>query len=162
MRIPAAAAGACDGLTPSNASTSSRNRTKPGKERVLLIAGADVHDAGDAAWIGPQHDDAIGQEHGLVHVVGDEHGSAALPAHHPRELFLQPQPGQRIQRAKRLIEQQEARLVHQRPRDGNPLRHAARKLRRPGAREAGESHQIELFRHQPPAFVRRPAAAPQR
>ncbi len=40
--------------------------------------------------------------------------------------------GQRVQRTKRLVQQQQVRVVDQCPRDGHPLRHAAGKILCPG------------------------------
>ena len=51
------------------------------------------------------------------------------------------QPRLRVERAKGLVEQDHARLHHQRPRDADALAHAARKLNRIGLGEIDQPHQ---------------------
>ena len=48
-----------------------------------------------------------------------------------------------IERAERFVEQQDARLHHQRLRDGEPLLHAARKLVRILVERSGEADALE-------------------
>ena len=51
----------------------------------------------------------------------------------PQELLAQREPHVAVERAQRLVEQQDARPVDQRPRHRDPLRLAARELRRVAA-----------------------------
>ena len=56
---------------------------------------------------------------------------------------LHARAGLRVERAERLVHQQDARLVDQRARDGQALAHAARQLMRVGIGEFGEAHQFQ-------------------
>ena len=50
--------------------------------------------------------------------------------HQPRQLFLQDKPSLRVERAERLIEQQDLRLHHKGAGKPDPLAHATRQLTR--------------------------------
>ena len=80
------------------------------------------------------HDPALVDDHdpvaellGLVHVVRGEHeGGAALLE--PEQPVPQHVPGLRVEAGGRLVEHEDARLVDQRPGDGQPPLHAARQV----------------------------------
>ena len=90
-----------------------------------------------------EHDDAIGQEHRLLHIMG----------HHQRgETALLPKRGdfrlhgdarQGIELAERLVEDEDFGIVDQRPRQRDPLRHAAGKLMRIGVAKCRKPDQID-------------------
>ena len=62
------------------------------------------------------HDhDAIGRAHGLGDVMGDQDRGEALGAPHLFDQVLHLEPGELIERAQGLIEQQQARLGDERP-----------------------------------------------
>ena len=59
------------------------------------------------------------------------------------QLEVEPLAGHLVERAERLVEQQDLGLDDQRPGDGDPLAHAARQLRGPGVLEALEADQLD-------------------
>src|SRR5882757_2294269 len=78
-----------------------------------------------------QHQDPVGECQCLVHVVGDQQYGRPVPL---PELGHQPvhgQPGQRVQRTERLIQQQQVGLPDQRPGQRHPLCLAAGQGARP-------------------------------
>src|SRR5882757_308622 len=78
-----------------------------------------------------QHQHPVGERQRLVYVVGDQQHGRPVPL---PELGHQPvhgQPGQRVQRAERLIQQQQVGLPDQGPGQGYPLRLAAGQGARP-------------------------------
>ena len=104
-----------------------------------------------AAGPGGHRVDAIGEQDGLVDVVGDEdHGRAALvPDAH--QLVLQGGARERVQRAERLVHQQHLRVHGQAARHRHALAHAAGQLARAlarGRRQVDERH--ELLGEPPP------------
>ncbi len=94
---------------------------------------------------GPRrHDaDAVRQHGRLVERMGDQqHGGAGL-APQPQQLVAHQQPRLLIERAERLVEQDEARLQHQGAGDAHALAHAAGKLRRIGAANSLQPHESQ-------------------
>ena len=82
-------------------------------------------------WIAAQHQDAVGQQHGLLDVVSHQKNAAN------RHLLLQPQfhqfaaqvfGGQHVQRRERLIHEKNLRFHRECARETDALFHAARKL----------------------------------
>ena len=106
----------------------------------------DVDDLQDAAR-GRRHDDhAVGQQHRLLDRVGDQHDGLAVALPDPHQLDIHVVARHRIERAERLVQQQDRRVEHERAADrGAPL-HAAGEL--PGivmreGREAAHLEQVE-------------------
>ena len=95
---------------------------------VLVELGVD--DGLDAAGPRRHHRDAVGEIDRLLHVVGDEdHGlRRALPD--AEQLRLHQVPGLRVERAERLVHQQDARIEGERAGERGALLHAAGELRR--------------------------------
>jgi hypothetical protein len=65
----------------------------------------------------------VGEQHGLVDIVRDHQHRIAqtlLDRHHG---ILQMRPGQRVERAERLVEQQHLRLHGERAGEADPLLH---------------------------------------
>jgi len=85
-------------------------------------------------------DHAVGQGHGLLHVMGHQkRGEAAgLPQAFDQAVHLD--AGQRIERAQGFVEQQQARVVHQGTRQGHALALAARQACRPFAQPVTQAH----------------------
>ena len=89
------------------------------------------------------HQHPVGQQHRLVDAVGDE--QHRLARRQPQLLEVDPQllAGQRVERAERLVHQQERRVVDQRAHDRGALLHAARELVRVAVLELGEADRRE-------------------
>src|SRR3546814_5897795 len=62
-----------------------------------------------------------------------------------QQVLLQLLPREGVERAERLVEQEDARPAHQRAGDRRALRHAARKLAREGIDEGGEADILDRF-----------------
>src|SRR6266508_3254229 len=95
----------------------------------------------------------------LLHVMGHEdHGlRRALPD--AQEFRLHEAPGLSIERAERLIHQQDLRVEGERARNRGALAHAARKLRRIAVLEAGEPDQVDEGLRPPLALLARKSHA---
>ncbi len=72
-----------------------------------------------------QHDDTVGQQHRLVHVVRHHHHGGAAFRHDALQLVLQPGTGEGVERAERLVHQQQLGLHRQSPGDADALLHTA-------------------------------------
>src|SRR5262249_55628249 len=83
--------------------------------------------------------DPVGDLEGLLLVVRDEDGRQADLAEAPAKL----RPDLHVQRAEGLVQQEDLRLVGQRPRQGDPLLLAARELARVALAEASEADEVE-------------------
>ena len=97
-----------------------------------------------------EHQHAVGQEHRLVDLVGDEqHGLAALlPDAH--QLGLHDLAGLRVERRERLVHQQDFRVDRERAGEVDALAHAAGQLARIVVLEAVEPDQLEQLHGAPP------------
>src|SRR5471032_1977704 len=73
---------------------------------------------------------AVGQEHGFINVMGHEDHGDPLVFPDASQLVLEAAARECIERAERLVEQQELRPVDEPSGDRYALRHAARKLMR--------------------------------
>src|SRR5215470_1536406 len=89
------------------------------------------------------HGDAIGEMHCLAHVVGDENYGLGRAPPDAEQLVLHQAAGLRIERAERLVHQQDRRIERKRACDGGALLHAARELRRIAVLEALEADQLD-------------------
>ena len=81
----------------------------------------------------------VGQFDRLVHVMGDQQDAESVPAPQVEQQRPHGQPGERVQRAERLVEQQQLRFGHQCARQRNPLRLTAGQSQRPGLGVVGEA-----------------------
>jgi hypothetical protein len=87
-----------------------------------------------------EHGDSIGQEDRLVDIVGDQQDTGLVPTTQLGHQGVHLQPGQRVQRCKGFVEQEEPRLAHQGTGQGNPLRLTPREGTRPGIHLALQPH----------------------
>jgi len=85
-------------------------------------------------------DDAIGQRHRLGDVVGHQQRGEAVMQPERFDQAMHLNPGEGVERAQRLVEQQQARRVDQCPGERDALPLAAGKHRRPVAGAVGETH----------------------
>ena len=86
--------------------------------------------ADDAARAGAHHQHPGRQEHRLVDRVGDEQRGEALALEQAEQLVVQPFAGDLVERAERLVEQEDLRLEHQRAGQRGAHLHAAGELLR--------------------------------
>ena len=93
----------------------------------------------DAARPRRHHDDAVGEQHRLVDAVRDEHDGLARREPQRLEVDAHLLARQRIERAERLVHQQQRRIVDQRAHDRGALAHAAGQLARIAVGELGEA-----------------------
>ena len=85
------------------------------------------------------HADLVGERGGVLEVVGDEDGRQRELAEQLVELDPHRRLRVRIERRQRLVEQQDARLERERPRERDPLALAARQLADTGRASGGRS-----------------------
>ncbi len=79
---------------------------------------------------GGQQGDGVAEARGLADVVGDQHHRLGQAREEPTELLLQLRAHDRIQRAERLVEQQDGRVQHERAHQPHPLALAPAELAR--------------------------------
>ena len=86
--------------------------------------------------------DAVGEEDRLHYVMGDEqHGRVRLLDDADHQLLHLPL-GLGVERAERLVHEENRGPIRQRARDGDPLLHAAGKLVRIGVLELSQLHEL--------------------
>ena len=103
----------------------------------------DVDDADDPAGPRRHHDDAGREEDGLGDRVRDEDDRAAALLPDPQQLEVQALARHLVQRAERLVHQQQRRAEGERTRDRDPLLHPARELPRMVLLEALELDEVD-------------------
>ena len=86
--------------------------------------------ADDPRRAGREHIDAVGEEHSLADIVGDQQRRPAVIGPHGLQPFLHLRARQRIECAKGLVEQQHVLLLHDGAQQGDALAHAPGKLSR--------------------------------
>ena len=85
----------------------------------------------------------VAEAHRLAHVVGhEEHREAGL-APEPLELVVQHVAGHGVERAERLVHEQDVGLLRERARERDALAHAAGELVRALVAEGAEVHEVE-------------------
>jgi hypothetical protein len=104
------------------------------------------------------HDDAVGEGDRLHEIVRDEHDGLARRRPERQELLLEEQPGLRVERAERLVHEDEGGVVEERAGDVRPLPHAARELVRVVVLESLESDLLDQRTGAPAALDGRNAA----
>ena len=95
----------------------------------------------DAAGPARQDDDAVGEGDGLGQVVGDEDDGLALPGPEGQELGLEAELRVGVERAERLVHEEDLRLDDERADERHALAHSARQGRREDVLEPLEPHQ---------------------
>src|SRR5215510_3274342 len=98
------------------------------RQILARIAERNLHDALDAARPRAHHHDPVAQIDGFVEVVGDEQNGLAGLALDPQQLQLQDLARLRIERAERLIHEQNRRIDGERASEIDALLHTARQL----------------------------------
>lgn len=76
--------------------------------------------------------DPVGKRDGLLHVVRHEQRGKAMLTPQPLDQRMHLDAGQGVERAERLVQQQQLRTMHERARQRDALPLAARQLRGPG------------------------------
>ncbi len=79
--------------------------------------------------------------------MGDQEDGGPGLAPQPQQFLAHDQPGLLVERAERLVEQNESRLGDQRAGDADALAHAAGKLRRIALRKCGQAHHRQRLLH---------------
>ena len=96
-------------------------------------------------------DDPVAHVDRLVDVVGDQEHRRPAGLPEPQDLVLHPHPGERVERAQRLVEQQDLGVVDQRPGQGRPAG--------PCRRRAGAGRRWRTPRGRPGGGTRPPRGA---
>ena len=96
-----------------------------------------------------EHDQAVGEHHGLDGVVGDDDRRPAVRGEVPAEVGAQAQPGAGVEGRQRLVEQQQLRREHQRPGERDPLGLPAGQLARPEPGVVGQADPVQPRRRGP-------------
>ena len=119
---------------------------RPGQGHLENLADAGLGAVGE-------HHDPIGEQQGLIHIVGHHHrGDPSLLAD-LHQLLLEIAPGEGIQGTKRLIQEQQLGPDRQGPGNGNPLLHAAGEFGRAFISGRAKSHQLDVGFHNRGAFL---------
>ena len=92
------------------------------------------------------HHHAVGEEHRLAGRMGDEHHGLAPLEPDALQLDVHRLAGERVERAERLVHQQQRRIVDQRAHQRDALLHAARQLPRVAVLETGQADQRDQRR----------------
>lgn len=108
---------------------------------ISRVRGIDNLAIGEATVV--QHEDAIGQSHGLIDVVRNEHNRRPVPRNELGNERLHLYALQRVERRERLIEEQQLWLAHEGPRQGSTLRLTTRQRRGPIALTPGKTDLCE-------------------
>ena len=103
----------------------------------------DLDDLTDASRVGAHHDDPIGEQDGLVELVGDEDDRLAVPVPDLEQFGLHDLAGLRVECCERLVHQEHRRVDRQGPGQVRPLTHPARELVRIVRFEASELHELD-------------------
>ena len=116
-------------------------RVEPARARQI-----DVDDLLDPPGPRRHHHDAVGEQHRLVDAVGDEQHGLARAQPERLEVDAHLLARQRVERAERLVHQQQRRIVDQRAHDRVALAHAARQLARVAVGELAEPDRSQQAR----------------
>ncbi len=112
---------------------------------------------------GLDDDDVVGQHHGLDRVVGHQHGRATEPAEMAAQVPSDGQPGGRVQRRQRLVQQQQLRARGERSGERDPLSLPAGERPGPAGGELGQPERLQPAQRGGPGGGPRdsPAAQPE-
>ena len=109
---------------------------EPGDVRRAGAAGELGRGAGLHDPPGLEHDDPVGEDHGVERVVGDEDGRPGELPQVPGEVGAHVQPRAGVERGERLVEQEQVGVGDERPGEGGALGLPARQPARDGRRPA--------------------------
>ena len=98
---------------------------------------------GEASGTACQQHDAVAEARRLTHVVRDEHDGEPCLAPHVLELVVQQVARDGVERAERLVHEEDIRVLREGAGERDPLAHAAGELVGPLLREAAEVHEVE-------------------
>ncbi len=90
-----------------------------------------------------EHEDPVGEDDGLVDVVGDEQDGRAMAGAQLLQECVHLDPGEGVEGAEGLVEQQQLRIADEGSGEGNPLGLAAREGDGPGPVVVGEADLVE-------------------
>ena len=103
----------------------------------------DLHHLAHSPRVRVEHQDSIGQVDRLFEIVRDEDDGDVDLLPDLQEVALHLRARLRVERAERLVHQENARPVGERAGDGDALLHSTRKLMRVGVGEALEPDQVD-------------------
>lgn len=107
-----------------------------------------LNDGGSfGAGVTAEQDDAVGELEGFVDVVRDQQNGGRCRSVHVEEQVLHLEPGQRVERAEWFVEEEDAGVSGQGPRERRPLGHASRDLPRSVPGEFAEADEFDEFPH---------------
>ena len=136
----------------------------PGRGRIVEVGDRpwtrqvdrDVGD--DATGARREHDDPVGDQDRLWDAVGDHHDRGRGTVPQPQQLEVEPFASQRVERAERLVEEEDRRLERERPGERHALARPARKLGRSrGGHRRIEADERRQCRQPCRASIGRPA-----
>ena len=84
----------------------------------------------DAAGARAHHENSLAEEHGFGDIVRDEETGPVVLLPQAQQLLVEPLAGDFVERAKRLVEEQDLRAGHQCAGNGDPHAHTAGELGR--------------------------------
>ncbi len=121
------------------------HEVRHGQRLGLLVHGARRRLLHDPPVVEDGHD--VGQRERLLLIVRDEHDGRAERGQELLDLEAQAVAQARVERRERLVEQDQARLGRQGPRDGHALLLPAGELVRPAMAEPAQADQLEQLAH---------------
>jgi hypothetical protein len=122
---------------------SSAEREEGRSASVPWAREVDVEDSLDPARTWRKHDESVGEIDRLVDVVSDEEGGEALPTPERLDLLLEGEPGEGVERAEGLVEEEDAGPGGEGSGEGDPLSHATRELGGKGSLVADEPDELD-------------------
>ena len=128
-----------------------RPATSPESMRRGRSSGTGNSSTTFAGAAGQQHD-PVAEAYGLAHVVGHEQDREGPRRPDPLQLVVEQVAGHRVERAERLVHQQDVAVLGERPGDGDALAHAAGQLVRPLLAEPAEVHRLQQLGGPRPAL----------
>src|SRR3954452_6611290 len=146
---------AVDGAPQPVARLAKRRAASHGFDIATRTRQRHVHDLVHTAMLHDHH--AVGEQHGLIEIVRHEQDRFLRALMDGGQLALQRLARLRVQRAERLIHQQNLRVDRQRPRNADALLHAAGELIGTAIARILQAHQIEIASRR---FAQHPAAHP--
>src|SRR5215211_1346374 len=90
-----------------------------------------------------QHNDAVGQDHSLLHIVGDEENGDPPHCMNAQQFPMHAAAGLRVEARERFVHEQNIRLADEAARQRNAAAHAARELVRIGVGEVTKLDQVQ-------------------